>query len=372
MILSNDAWLFILIFIIGFISLAFSRKWKLPEPLILFFLGIGASYIVDSLVLEPFIILALILLLFDAGTHFIPRKFSVHSLLIGEFVILSLILNSIIAGFLLYLLIFNEITALLVLLAIIAGSLISACSQFELLRYFKMKKNRLYFLTELEDHLSNPIALIVAIVSMVVLMQIRMNGIFGLIDAGWILIIDIAVGVFFGLITLYVIVRLLRRKYMRFVTVAFALFTYFAAVELGGVGFFSVIVLSMFFHNVTTRMPDMGEYSPIVTNIVYVFIFITMGYAVDFSISIIAFSMLFVLLYLMLRFVLLHIYLKKHMLFMTLDCPKGLAIGGLALMLMLEAPSVLVYNLMSALIIAFVICTLLSYLINVATKDIIV
>ena len=61
---------------------------------------------------------------------------------------------------------------------------------------------------------------------------------------------------------------------------------------------------------------------------------------------------------------------------MTLDCPKGLAVGAVVLFIMvslnpINPNSMVLFPLFSAIIIFFMLCNVVSYIVNVMTKDII-
>ncbi|MFT4297861.1 MAG: cation:proton antiporter, partial [Candidatus Woesearchaeota archaeon] len=312
-------WIFLLFIVVGYSTLIFSRTFKLPEPIILFAIGLIARMFVPSIPLVPLLIFALIILVFDAGAHFIPRKFDAHSLLLSDFIILSIAVNSLLTGLLIYFMIYPKISAFTIILSIIIGSMITACSQFEILKSFKIKRNRLYYLTILEDHLSNPIALIIAISGMNLILHLNNSGftssLFSTLSA---LLVDIGTGFFFGLIMLFVIVRLFKRKHIHFITFLFAILTYFISISGNGTGFIAVLILSLFFHNVSTKMPDMNEFSPFISNLVYIITFMLMGYVVELNIMVLLFAVILFGFYLIFRYVMLHFFIKDTHSFLAL------------------------------------------------------
>ncbi len=373
----KDVWLFIFFILIGYGLLSLSRTFKLPEPILLFVLGLILQFFIGKVMLVPFVVLALILLLFDAGAHFIPRKFTPHSLLLSEFIIYSIVVNSLAFGLLLHITFIPEVNIFTIILSIIIGSLATACSQFEIMKGFKIKKNRLYYLTEQEDHLSNPIVLAIAVILVGFIIEFpQLHWFEAMKKLLATAFVDIGVGIFLGLIMLYFVVRLLKRNYMRLTAMLFALFTYIVAVELKGMGFLSVLVMSLFYHNVSTKEADMGEFAPFISNLVYVFIFITMGYIISLNGFILIYSLIMLLIYLVCRLILFHLILRKSQHFMTLDCPKGLAVGAVVLFIMvslnpINPNSMVLFPLFSAIIIFFMLCNVVSYIVNVMTKDII-
>ena len=63
--------LFLLVF--GYGILLICRKMKWPAPILLFVVGLIAKIFISRIDLMPFMIIAFVLLLFDAGSRFIPR-----------------------------------------------------------------------------------------------------------------------------------------------------------------------------------------------------------------------------------------------------------------------------------------------------------
>jgi len=375
--LSLDAWIFILLIVIGYGTLSLSRKYKLPEPIILLILGLVGQFFVKGIDLKMYFVFAAIILVFDAGAHFVPRRFKAHELLISEFVIYSIIINSLLVGFMLYFFIFNSITLTTILLSVLFGSLITACSQFEILRGFKIKRNRLYYLTELEDHLSNPIVAILAVVILGFLTQLSQTEILfnAIRNTFSLFFVDLSVGVFAGLIMLYVSIKIFKRKYISVITTIFAIFTFLIAREMDGIGLISVIILSLFFHNVNSKVHDMGEFGPFISNLVYVFVFISLGYIVKINLAVLFFSVVLLVLYLLFRFVFLHIPFRDNYGFLTLDCPKGLMVGAFTLIIygMYEihfTHIIFLPQLLSAVIMFFVYTIILSYLVNLIKHNI--
>ena len=371
--------MFFLIFIIGYIVLHFSKKQKLPAPVLLFIIGLFSQLFIKNIDIMPFVVVSLVFLLFDAGSRFIPRKFDNKAIMIAEFVIYSMLLNIFFLGLVLHFLFFRQLTLYSALLSMLFGSLITACSQFEILEFFKVKKNRLYNLTELEDHISNPIVMIIAILVLFCLNYLSSSD---TVSKALTLVLgsffmDIAVGVFFGLIILYIAVRILKRKHTSFVAIVLSLLTYFVAVHYKGTGFIAVIVASLFFHNIVSKKPDMAEFNIYIDDAIYVFVFISMGYIAYVCSKVFLASMFFFLLYLAIRKFLLTFFVKEKGeagSFMTLDCPKGLLAGAFvvyaSLVFMASYYQSLIF-LLSNLILIFIYSIVLSYSVNILTKDII-
>ena len=375
-ILSSPVFIFVLLFLIGYGTLALSRRYSLPEPLILFGLGMVAHVFAPGVHIEWIVIGVLALLMFDAGAHFLPRKFKGHSILVLEFILYSFVLNTLLSGVLLYAFLLKSFSTQLVVLAIILGSMITACSQFEILKVFKVNKNRLYRLSQLEDHLSNPIMLIIAIIALWFAKSITLNGSVAIMSVLSSLFIDIAVGVFFALIVLGLTQKLFTRLPLVYLSAPIALLTYYQAALFGGTGFIAVLVTSLFFHNSISKIPDMGEFGPFLSNMVYVFVFISLGYVVVITLASLFFAVVLFMLYLAIRFILLHYFLEADQHFLTLDCPKGLAVGALVLVVILgqisSFPGIPSLNVaLSSLILVFVMSIAVSYSANVITHRII-
>lgn len=375
---SLGAIIFFLVFIIGYIVLYFSKKQKLPAPIILFIIGLFLQLFIKDVDIMPFVVVSLVFLLFDAGSRFIPRKFNNNSIMIAEFVIYSILLNVFFFGLILHFLFFRQLTLYSALLSILFGCLITACSQFEILEFFKVKKNRLYNITELEDHISNPIVMIISVLVLFCLSYLSSNTVsraLALVLGSFFM--DIAVGVFFGLIILYIAVRILKRKYTSVVAIVLSLLTYFVAVHYKGTGFIAVMIASLFFHNIVSKKPDMAEFNIYIDDAIYVFVFISMGYIVYMCSKVFLASIFFFLLYLAIRKFLLMFFVKETgeaASFMTLDCPKGLLAGAFvvyALLIYTASYYQTLIFLLSNLILMFIYSIVLSYCVNILTKDII-
>lgn len=364
--------IFILFILIGYGTLSLSRHYKLPEPLLLFILGLIAQIVIEDINIKPYLVFALVILLFDAGTHFIPRKFDAHSAILIKFIAKSIAVNSIIIGIFLHSILFDSITATTILLSVFVGSALTACSQFEVLKVFKIKKSRLYYLTELEDHLSNPIAMIIMISVMTLILNIEKAPLLSALKSTIISIFfDVGIGLFLGLITLYAVVKIAKRRFFVLTSMVLAFLTYFVAVVFNGGGFIAVIIASIFYHNVTTKVPDMGEFTPLLSNLVYVFTFILMGYMVNIS-KIWALLACFVfIIYVLTRYILLHFSIRHTHLFMALDCPKGLLAGAVTLLGMIIFTDYYSRGILSMLIFVYIFCITLSYMLNLSTKDIV-
>ncbi|MCB9358874.1 cation:proton antiporter [Candidatus Woesearchaeota archaeon] len=364
---SIDLWIFVAFLVVGYLTLIISRKHHLPEPLILIALGVGARFLVD-IQLGIAILLCIVVLLFDIGAHFIPRKFDAHSMLISEFVLYSIIINSLISGILFYFLI--GISVDMVVLSVISGCLISTCSQFEILKVFKIKKNRLYNLTMKEEHTSNAISMVICLILLSLLLDMKIGVPSAVKNMFTYFFVDIGVGIFIGLLTLYIVVKMFKHKYFRIISLVISLLTYFIAVELGGSGFLAILVLSLFFHNIVSRMPDMDEFAPLLRNVVYLFVYIALGYIIDISWQIVVIASVLFGLYLVFRLLLLSLILRYHRVFMTLDSPKGILAISVAMFFMMLLPQL--SWLFSSLLLMFIFSITVSYIANYTIKDIVV
>jgi NhaP-type Na+/H+ or K+/H+ antiporter len=372
-----DVALFILLLVLGYSVLLLSRKAKLPAPILLFLLGASSKLFISDVDLMPFVVISLVFLVFDAGTRFIPRHFDNNSKMMLRFTIVSIIINSVFFGILLHYVLFHKWTVLSLAIPLLFGILLASCSQFEILKFFKAKKNRLFNITELEDHLSNPVVIVLAFFVFSSFLYLKDSGSIydTLRNMLGVLLVDVATGVFFGLLMLYFAVRVMKRKGIDIASVLSSLLVYFVSVYYGGMGFIAVIISSMFFHNILSRKPDMTEFSPFINNLVYIFVFIVMGYVSLLNLNSFIASMMLFLLYLSLRHMVIRFTIRHPDIFLTLDCPKGLIVGAMACYIVLigraYVPIELEY-LMYLLILVVMYSILLSYIVNVKTKDIII
>jgi hypothetical protein len=367
--------LLVILTVLGLFTLILSRKYKLPEPIILFVLGVFAQPYITIIDLKPVLIICLILLLFDAGSRFIPHKFDNHSLVMCEFIISSIAVNSAIIGIVLHLFFFKAISLTTIFASLLIGTLMTACSQFEILKFFRIKNNSYYKITELEDHLSNPIVLAFSILLLLMIQAWNLSGNYiDLLKVFGTIFLDIATGVFIGLFMLYASVKIFNRKHKSILAIFFSLLVYYVSGIYQGNGFFAVIVMSLFFHSTVSKTPDMDEFTPILRDLVYVLVFLIMGYTVKINSYILLLSCVFLAVYLLVRDIMLHLVMRKNLNFLIFDCPKGLAVGALVAYALLDIGMVNIsyFNyLFHALILFFTFTILISYFANILTKDII-
>ncbi|MFT4343611.1 MAG: hypothetical protein ACMXYE_02580 [Candidatus Woesearchaeota archaeon] len=371
-----DIAIFVLLFLIGYGTLILSRKYHLPEPLILFVIGMMAHVLVPGITAGWIVIIALVLLLFDAGAHFLPRKFDAHSVLVLEFILYSFVANTILSGVLLYAFLVHGFTVQLVLLAIVMGALLTACSQFEILKVFKVHINRLYRLTQLEDHLSNPLMLTISLIALWFASSYALGIDVALVAVLSALFIDIAVGIFFAIIVLALSRKFLRKLPLAYISAPVALLTYYQAYLFGGTGFIAVLVTSLFYHNTVSRVSDLGEFGPFLSNAVYILVFILLGYMIPITFAGLYIGFMLFMLYLSIRYILLGFFFHADQHFMTLDCPKGLAVGAVILLVVVGEVSPFagfpaLHVAISSLVVAYVLSIASSYSVNVITHKII-
>jgi len=343
-----DGWIFFLFIAIGYGTLSLSRKNHLPEPVILFVLGVLLQHIIhisySDLIL--FISLSALLVIFDAGAHFIPRHFShiAHKTL--DFVLISLVLYTLFSGIFLHLFFFAEITLFSIFISIMVAALLTSSSQFEILGMFKYRQNKLFHLTMLEDHISTPIMLFVVLTIFSFLK-------YGFLSGLSMLFIDVVVGFFIGLFAIHI-----KRLNLSFIIPALALLVYILSIYLGGLGFIAVLVVSLFFHNSVQSKPDMHEFNDVLRHFAYVFLFICAGYLVQLHITVISFSVFLFAVYLLVRYMLIKKMFRHARTFLTFDCPKGLAVISMALLVFTST------NLMSSIIVITMLTITAAYVLN--------
>lgn len=365
--------IFFVFVILGYITLSFSRKFKLAEPLILFLFGLLMQYFVD---IEFFTIIkiCLMVLAFDVGAHFIPYKFKHHDFKIGEFILLSWVIYSFVFWIIISLVWYFRTWYFNLMFAIFLSSVLVACSQFEILKSFKVKHNRLYYLTELEDNLSNSFMMILGLVLLVFMNKIEsLNILASILDSLKIIFIDFASGLFLGLVMLFIIVKIFKRKFTHYLTFIFAILVYYISIHFGGSGFIAVFVCSIFYHNVNSKEASMSEFKPFVSNLIYVLTFLFLGYFIYVDNNVLSLSIILFLFYLFIRYIILKIMFRYTQNFVAFDCPKGLATGALLLFAYKSISwccGIKEIQLFSILIMFFVWCNLLAYYLNLHTHKI--
>ena len=364
----------LLFVLIGYITLSISRKFKLPEPLILFLLGVVMQFFTN---IEFFTIIkiCLILLIFDVGAHLVPKKFDTHALKFGEFILSSWFIFTLLFWIFLSYFWSHNVWYLNLTWSVLISSVITACSQFELLKTFKVKHNRLYFLTELEDNLSNSFMMIVGLISLLFLTNYSITNTISniLLKTLSQIFIDLSVGVFFGFILLFFIVRVFKRKYVHYLTFIFAILIYFICIYFGGFGLIAVFIASIFYNNIKSKEAEMHEFKPFIRNLVYILVFILLGYFIFLDNFVLVWSVILFMIYLLIRYVLLKIMLRYTQSFIAFDCPKGLATGALLLFTYKSLSwccGVREITFFSIIVMFFIWCILFSYFLNLYTHKI--
>ena len=360
--------------LVAYITLGVSRKFKLPEPLILFLLGIIMQFFIH---IEFFTIIeiCLVLLIFDVGAHLVPKKFDNHALKFGEFILSSWFIFTLLFWvFLSYFWSYN-VWYLNLTWSVFMSSIITASSQFELLKSFKIKYNRLYFLTELEDNLSNSFMMIVGLISLLFLTNYSSTGtaLNILLKTLSQIFVDLSVGVFLGFIMLFFIVKVFKRRFVHYLTFIFAILIYFISVYFGGFGLIAVFIASIFYNNVKSKEAEMHEFVPFIRNLVYILVFIFIGYFIIIDNFAIVWSVILFMIYLLIRYVLLKIMLKYTQSFIAFDCPKGLATGALLLFTYKSLSwccGIREMTFFSIIAMFFIWCILFSYSLNLYTHKI--
>ena len=178
----------------------------------------------------------------------------------------------------------------------------------------------------------------------------------------------ILIGLGVGVLTGIVVFKSLKDQYITPINelgmVAMAVVTYILTEQLSGSGLFSVMVLGTFFGNSYVRKTtSMYYFSPFIFKTLEMLIFILIGFVAVFTLnySMLLKSFVIFLIYLVIRFMVIHLFYRKHSvenkLLLTL-APKGMILG--VAILVLSAYGTIESSLISVILLFLIYSLLLG------------
>lgn len=346
-------YLFLLIgglLIIGFIADYIFKKFRIPDVIILLLVGLlinffGIITISSYHLISIFYSLALMFILFEAGTEL--KFYSVLKEIPKATIlaILVFILSTITVGFLaIWLFHVNFIVGIL-LGSIIGGS--SSTIVIPSISNLRISKNTKYILT-LESTVTDALCILVAIALAETIAfnnSIDIMGISHLVISSF--SIAIVIGFIFGLLWLYILPRVKKYEFHYLLTIGMVLIIYSITEMFSGVGAISSLIFGIVLGNaalfgkslkmkeVTAMTPTENIFHKLIGFILRVFFFIFLGIIVSISnISVFAYGIIITLSLLLIRILCVKIIIKQgdknEKKLISIMMPRGLAAAVLA------------------------------------------
>ncbi len=336
-----------IILLLGLLLTILAKLIKIPNILLLIFLGIALNqihYQGAPLISFPIIfltsisILALVLVVFDAASRFKIKEFDTFSLQALKLVFFFLIFNLIFLT-LFTMLLFSEIQSFW--LALLFAALMSGTDTVVALATLKENKSRVAELLEIESILNTPFVIVITFIIIDLMTSLQPE----LIVSQFIeqigpflqqIITGIGAGVLVGLLILKIMKRWYSETLSPLALITAALLTYILAENLGGSGVLAVTVTGLFFGNIYLKeKQSLYEFSTIFANSLEILVFVLVGLVISIPLSVTFFvkALVLFILYLMIRFFTIHTcflkskYTLKEKIFMTLNVSKGISVA---------------------------------------------
>ncbi len=360
------------ILLAGLVSVAVSKRLKIPLPLVLFFSGVvfgNIFYYGRPLIRlgEPFLsafsIIAFILILFDATSRirFSEIDNSVKSAF--RFFILSLIFNILIISSAAKLLF-----GLTVFTAVVFSLMISCIEVFVIYPRHHEPKNKVIEMIKDESAIS---CAFITIMPFLIIYFMQVSGLFfktGFFAKLMGLFVSIFGGIGAGLIIALLLFKLTNTSYFEnmssFIIAAGLLFAYVLAQQIDGNGFVAVATMGVIFGNVFLRNKKLiRKHEDAAYHAIELFVFILMGVLIGLpaKIGFYRLSIILFLAYLLLRFVAASIMLKNYTVDERIEAaffvPKGVITVVLAFALLNYTFAGII--LMTQLLLAFFVYSLI-------------
>ena len=340
------------ILLIGMILTIIAKKVRVPDYLLLIVAGIvigtlsykgKAIMSFDPIFLTVLAIIALVLIVFDAGSRFKIREFDALSWSALKLSIVFLILNLTILGFLTHYA-YRNISWIMALLFAAAMSGTSPSAVLVALKEAK-QKTKVFSLLEIESIVNTPLIILIPFLLLGIIE--RAGGVVKITElAGQIVpfarqfIVGIGSGVVVGLVIFKVMSKRYHRTISPLAAVTAAILTYIIAEYLGGNGVLAVTVMGLFFGNVYIRHKQkLMEFSETLSVILEVVVFILIGMIIKVPLTAEFFYTSLTLFgaFLLIRYIAVQVsfvgekqFTQKEKLFVALTCPKGIAVAVIA------------------------------------------
>lgn len=345
-----------IILLIGLLCSVLSKKIRIPNILLLIFVGIALGNIYykgqpliqfPQVFLTSIAILALVMIVFDSSSRFKIREFDTLSMSSLKLTIIFLILNAT----LLSLLTFYIYKPASWILAVLFAVVMSGTAPSAIMIALKGAKTRVFELLEIESIINTPLIVLIPFLILDIIENLKGKFLITelttqIIPFAQQLVTGIGAGILVGLI----IFKIMKKRYSPTLSpltiITAALLTYLIAEHLGGNGVLAVTTMGLFFGNVYIQHKrKLQEFSETFATFLEILVFILIGMIIKIPLTFsffISSAYLFIA-YLFIRFLSVHIsfigprYTFKEKLFMTLNIPKGIAVAVIVFMLAASA-----------------------------------
>jgi len=339
-----------LILLIGLLISIFASKFRIPNVLLLIVAGIlmGAvpykgAYLISfpEIFLTSVSILALALIIFDSTSKLKLKEFDTFSMKAIKLAMVFLALN----------LIFLSTATMYIFkvplsLGLIFASIMMGTAPEITLSLLGSAKQRTIEILKMESIINTPLTVLFPFLILDLIKNVDVNIVSALIDQAGPFLAKFASGIGSGMLVGIILFKVVRRKFSKTYTpltiIVSALLAYVLAENIGGSGVLAVTTLGLFVGNIYSK-EKMGEIltlESLFAKALYILVFVLIGFIIkiplklDFFLS----SGILFLLYVVIRYISVEISLKqkedgfnfKEKVFMTLNMPKGIAVGVVA------------------------------------------
>jgi cell volume regulation protein A len=340
------------ILLIGMLLTIVAKKMRVPNYLLLILAGIfigsmeyqGKPLIYfEPVFLTVLALLALVMIVFDAGSRFKIKEFDALSWSALKLSMIFLGLNMIILSFLVHYA--YSYTGLSWIMALLFAAAMSGTSPSAVLTALKGVKTKVFSLLEVESILNTPL---IILIPFLLLGWVEQAG--GIIQLSEIttqivpfarqFIVGIGAGIVVGLVIFKVMSRRYHKTISPLAALTAAILTYIISEYLGGNGVLAVTVMGLFFGNVYIRHKQkLMEFSETISTILEVIVFIFVGMIIKFPLNAEFFYISLTLFgaFLLIRYIAVQLsftgklnFTQKEKLFIALTCPKGIAVAVIA------------------------------------------
>jgi len=304
-----------IILLMGLLTSILSRKFKIPNILLLLFIGIGLGNVTykgspfitfPDLFLTSISILALVMIVFDSASRFSLKKVDYFSLNTLWLSLVFLIFNLIFLTFFSFL--FFDIKS--IFLALIFSALMSGTDPAAVLTMFKNVNNKVFEFLRLESLLNTPLIVLLPFI----ILDLKTTLTDELIISEFIeqfvpvlqqFVVGIGSGVLIGLIMF----KFMRKRYSIVLSplavITSALLAYIIAENLNGNGVLAVTSMGLLFGNVYLKQKfQLQEFASVFSNSLEILVFVLIGLVISipFSFEFFIKSLLLFILYLLIRY----------------------------------------------------------------------
>jgi len=337
-----------IILLIGLLTSIISQKFKIPNILLLLFIGIGLGRIVykggpliefPQIFMTGISILALVMIVFDSASRFKLKRvdyFSLHTLWLSlVFLIFNLIF---LTGF--TIIIFDVDS---IFLPLIFAALMSGTDPAVVLSMFRNVKNKVFEFLGLESLLNTPLIVLLPFIILDMKTAFKDEIILSTFIEQFVpLLQQFVVGIGSGVLIGLIMFKFMRRQYSVVLSplavITSALLAYIIAENLDGNGVLAVTTMGILFGNIYVKQKfQLQEFALIFSNSnsleILVFVLIGIVIVIPSSLEFLLRSLLLFVLYLMIRFISIIFSLRgmdftfKEKIFMSLNVQKGIAVA---------------------------------------------